>query len=240
MKNRMYKQNRKSLNWFVGCRHDCVYCERSFQAQMKRQLHNCRKCYDFVPHAHLERLQKAPPKTEQGEFIFFPSSGDPAFASKEQWKKAISFVEKYSDRTFLIQSKDPQCFASFKFPNNVILGTTIETDKIRFYHSPSQYFSYGSISNAVLPSLRFEDMLALKHKRKFVTIEPVLLFTFENWEIHLVDWMKIINPEFVYIGYDNHNCKLPEPALSDTMALIKQLEAFTEVRVKTLRKAWWE
>jgi len=232
--NRMYRENRKSLNWFVGCRHECVYCRSSFQAQMKRQLHNCKLCYDYVPHAHLERLKKAPPKTRDGEFIFFPSSGDPAFASKEEWKKAIEFCEKWSDRTFLIQSKNPEVFYDYKFPDNVILGITLETDR-RLYYTPSLFDSYERISKAPTPIFRVNDLRSSGHKRRFVTVEPILQFG-ES----LIHWIYRINPEFVYVGYDNHKCHLPEPKLADTKALIKQLEEFTEVRIKTLRKAWYE
>ena len=234
-KNLMYEQNRKSLNWFVGCRHECVYCKPSFQAQMKRQLHNCKTCYLFEPHAHLERLTKAPPKTNNGEFIFFPSSGDPIYASQEEWKKAIEFCKKWTDRIFLIQSKDPYCFLPFVFPDNVVLDATLETDLIWFTDSPSVYKNYREISKAPEPCWRADAMIKLKHKHKAVTIEPILEFSM--W---LADWIYAIKPEFVYVGYDNHNCRLPEPALARTKELIKELEKFTEVRLKTIRKAWWE
>jgi len=232
--NRMYRENRKSLNWFVGCRHECVYCKPSFQAQMKRQLHNCKKCYIYEPHAHLERLQKAPPKTRKGEFIFFPSSGDVAFASLTEWNKAIAYMEKYSDRTFLVQSKNP-CFELFEFPDNVILGTTIETDLIEFQIPNCKYTTYEQISKAPIPYWRAVGMQQLEHKRKFVTIEPIL-----DFGEFLIDIIEQIGPEFVYVGYDNHKCFLPEPRLEDTLKLIDELKKFTEVRVKTLRKAWWE
>jgi len=231
----MYKQSKKSLNWFVGCRHNCVYCKPSFQAQMKRQLHNCKSCYLFEPHAHLEKLQRTPPKTNNGEFIFFPSSGDPAFASNKQWDVAIKYTRKYSNRLFFIQSKDPVCFVPLKFPDNVILGTTLETDMIYYWGTPSKFGNYSQISHAPEPYWRVDAMLKVQHKRKAVTIEPILQFS----KI-LVEWIKQINPEFVYVGYDNHKCKLPEPSLSYTKALIKQLEQFTEVRIKTLREAWWK
>lgn len=231
--NRMYKQNRKSINWFVGCNHDCIYCERSFQAQMKRQLHNCRKCYDFTPHIHLERLQKTPPKTEKGEFIFFPSSGDVAFSSFTEFNRAIEFTEKWKDRTLLFQSKNTGTFLDRSFPDNVILGTTIETDLFEF--DKGNFKHYPQISKAPLPYCRYEGFLEVDHKRKEVTIEPILQFSND-----LVTMIKDIGPEFVYVGYDNHNVRLPEPKLSDTQALIKELEKFTEVRLKTIRKAWWE
>jgi hypothetical protein len=207
---------------------------------MKRQRKNCISCYWYEPHPHLDRLEKTPPRTNADEFIFFPSSGDPAYATPQQWEKAIAYVRKYEPpairRTFLIQSKDPICFLQYEFPENVILGTTIETDQIWFFNNPSKYVSYDQISHAPFPIYRFHAMLNLKHERKEVTIEPILEF---NLEV-LPKWIRAINPEFVYVGYDNHNCKLPEPPLAKTKDFISILEEFTEVRVKTLRKAWWE
>ena len=203
---------------------------------MKRQKHNCLKCYSYEPHAHLERLLKAPPKTVGDEFIFFPSSADISFASFEQIDYALVYAKKYFDRTFLMQTKDPELLLPYEFPDNVIVGTTIETDQIWFPDNPSKYFSYSEISRAPAPFHRVKAMSQLKHKRQMVTIEPILLFG----HITFPSWIKEINPEVVYVGYDNHKCKLPEPALSETKALIEQLETFTEVRVKSLRKAWWE
>ena len=232
----MYKENAKSLNWFVGCNHGCIYCIPSFQRQTKRRGKKCLKCYNYEPHAHLERLLKAPPKTQGKDFVFFPSSGDPAYASAKEWKTAIAYTEKHPDTTFLVQSKDPICFLPYKFPGNVILGTTAETNLVVFYVKQCKYEFYNDISHGSYPIHRIYDLSRLNHKRKFVTIEPILDFmpyTFSNF-------IKTVNPEFVYIGYDNHNCFLPEPSLAKTQELIEELEKFTEVRVKTLRKGWWE
>jgi hypothetical protein len=231
----MYKENAKTINWFVGCQHDCIYCKPSFQRQIKRQGKRCRKCYDYEPHAHLERLWKSPPKTSGKSFIFFPSSGDVTFASKSDFGVAIDYATTYHDATFLIQSKNPSCFLPYKFPENVILGTTAETNLLTFNSEQSKFQFYSDISKAVYPIHRLNALRSLSHKRKFVTIEPILDFS-----EYFVDLIKTVNPEFVYIGYDNHHCKLPEPKLAETQQLIRELEKFTEVRVKTLRKAWWE
>jgi hypothetical protein len=238
--NYMYRENRQTINWFVGCNHRCVYCQPSFQAQMKRQLHNCLKCYNYEPHAHLERLSKPPPKTEGNEFIFFPSSGDPAFATHTQFQTAIDYAEKYQDRLFLIQSKQPQCFLRFDFPQNVMLATTIETDKIIWRDTPSQYTRYLQISKAPYPFQRARTMRQIRKQfpknQIILTAEPILDFHHYGF----LDELTSILPDIVYVGYDNHNCKLPEPPLEKTEQFIEKLEQFTEVRVKTLRKAWYE
>lgn len=230
----MYKENLKSLNWFVGCRHCCVYCAPSFQRQMKRQ--KCELCHDYVPHVHLERLEKPPPKTMGKEFIFFPSSGDVAFAPKSAVCQAMDYARKYSDRTFLMQSKNPECFFRYDIPKNVIVGSTIETNRICFY-TPSQYSYYAWISTAPLPEKRFLAMTNLTSLvRREVTIEPIL-----DFDLYILNnWIHRINPEFVYIGYDNHRCFLPEAPLAKTLELIDDLKKFTEVRLKTIRPAWWE
>jgi hypothetical protein len=194
------------------------------------------KCYDYEPHSHLERLLKPPPKpVDIKEFIFFPSSGDPTYANEKEWQTAIAYTEKYSNIMFLIQSKNPSCFFPYKFPNNVILGTTAETNLLSFNIKQSRFEFYSDISKAVYPIHRLNALRSLSHIRKFVTIEPIL-----DFGDCFVDLIKIVNPEFVYVGYDNHHCKLPEPLLAKTQWLIEELKKFTEVRVKTLRKAWYE
>lgn len=46
----------------------------------------------------------------------------------------------------------------------------------------------------------------------------------------------------INIGYDSSpkTNKLPEPPLAKTEQLIENLKAITEVRVKQIRKAWYE
>ena len=60
----------------------------------------------------------------------------------------------------------------------------------------------------------------------------------------MTEWIRQIAPEFVYIGYDNHRrleaLEIHEPTLEETEELIEKLSKFTEVRLKTIRKAWWE
>ena len=49
----------------------------------------------------------------------------------------------------------------------------------------------------------------------------------------LVRWMKEIRPDIVSIGYDNHNCGLPEPKLSLAARLVMKLQGFTKVEIKS-------
>jgi len=236
MRSNMYREAKdKTVNLFVGCKYNCVYCKPSFQKMMKRQKHRCLKCYNYEPHFHPERLKRRPPKTKGKEFIFLCDCGDVSFMTPEQWEMLIEYVEKWNDRTFLIQSKNPLCFAPYSFPENVILGTTIETNWVHF--SFSKYRNYWNISKAPLPVYRCQAMIMLKHPRKAVTVEPIL-----DFDLHvLLTWIVKIWPEFVYVGYDNHKCYLPEPPLQKTLHLIEELEKEgIEVRTKNIRKAWYE
>ena len=240
----MYHENRKSINAFVGCKYNCVYCKPSFQAQMKRQKpqsngRGCQKCYDYIPHTHLERLNHAPPKTKKDEFIFMPSSGDINFMRANDFAELLAYAERYQDRTFLIQTKDPFCLLErcTRFPKNVLLGTTIETNLLCFDQTRSLKYYYWDISQAPYPCTRKNAMAKLDHSRKTITIEPILDFTLEV----MIEWMNLIKPEIIWVGYDNHNCRLPEPPLEKTQALIDGLrtEGF-DVRLKSIRKAWYE
>jgi hypothetical protein len=233
----MYSENAKSLNAFVGCLHNCVYCKPSFQRQAKRQKQRCLECYVFKPHFHSERLKCAPPKTKEGKFVFFPSMGDVTFAHDWQLEAMMTYATKYENTTFLVQSKNPIIFKRLNhIPHNVILGTTLETDISYFYESPSKYKSYAAISDAPTPFNRWFDFTQVNHFRKSVTIEPILDFRL----IDFVQRIEKVHPEFVYVGYDNHNCNLPEPTLVQTAELIKALREFTEVRLKFIREAWWK
>jgi len=232
MASRMY-ENVKTWNPFVGCRFNCVYCKPSFQRQAKRRRKWCELCYNYEPHFHPERLDRVP----NAEVIFACAYGDFVFARSDVMEKIFSVMAKHENKTFYIQTKDPVCYILYQnypntngdsiIPENVILGVTIETNIDE---------GYDKISKAPMPSERLEVMADSVDGRKYVTIEPILDFDIDEF----VSVIKEIKPEFVYIGYDNHNCRLPEPSLKKTLALIEELRKFTEVRLKTMRPAWYE
>ena len=225
--NHMYS-GVKTWNPYVGCRFNCVYCVPSFQRQAKRRKKWCEKCYNYEPHFHPERLSRVP----NAKTIFACAYGDIAFASLEWLEQIIDVIKKHPDKEFYLQSKDPTIFEKIaelgiEFPDNLVLGTTIETDDNN---------GYWKISKAPFTYKRYQTLAKLDHDRKYVTIEPILLFR----KAIFVRWIKKISPEFVYIGYANHNVKLPEPTLEETQELIDELEKVTEVRLKTIRPAWFE
>jgi len=238
--NRMYRERKKSINFYVGCYHSCLYCIPSFQQQMKRQRRRCELCYYYVPHAHLECLKRAPPRTRRDEFIFFPSSSDWAFIPKDVGDEAIVYMEVYPDRNFLCQTKDPSCFYRYSWPENAILAITLETDNADLTRA---------ISKAPDPLYRFLQFEKHPHPRKIVTVEPIMDFS-----DGFLGLLRRIYPqlEALYIGYDNHDCRLEEPSLERVKDLIKYLEPSArdddirtgarigKIRCKTIRPAWWE
>jgi len=228
-KNNMYKLSVNQWNPFVGCRHDCIYCTNSFQRQLKRWAKkNCDECYDFVPHTHPERLNQGLPKTRYMQFIFTCSSGDIAFCRTDYLEEIIARIQSDPDRTFLIQSKTPKTFKRVIFPKNVILGTTLETNKDELCEG---------ISKASKPSQRYKDFLEVNHPLKMVTVEPVIDFDLNV----MIDWIGNINPCMVWLGYDSGKNKLPEPKLEKVKSLHWELakRGFVVV-LKTIRKAWCE
>lgn len=235
-KERMYKERKANIAAFRGCRFNCCYC--AFRNTLSRS-----KCQDdrtFKPHAHLEVLQKTPPKTKEGEFVTIGMNGDISFLNIKNGEllAILDYCCKWKDRTFLLQSKDPEFFHEFVCPENVILGTTMETNRFTFPRNPSMHGSYRSISEAPSINDRFDSMYELKAK-KVITIEPILDFDHEPFLNAIID----LKPEWVWIGYDskpNRN-HLPEPTLEKTQELIKHLEdADISVRQKLIRKAWYE
>ena len=159
-----------------------------------------------------------------GNTIFVGSSTDMwADEVPDEWiLKVLEHCSKYPDNTYLFQSKNPKRFVSFisKFPNNIILGTTIETN--RCYHS---------ISNAPIPLHRKNWIEILSHSYEYcvmVSIEPIMDFDLDEFVL----WLERINPKFVSIGADSKGNNLPEPPAWKVEELIKELRKFTEVKLK--------
>jgi len=219
-KTKMYPERKTNISAFRGCGWGCTYC--AFKNTLRFQ--SCDACKKFNPHAHLEALNKTPPKTNNGEYVAVGMNGDVAFASVGELRAMINYCTKWSDRTFMMQSKDPSCFIPYTLPDNLIIATTIESD---IDHD---------VSKAPNTVNRFESMRSL-NCRKMITIEPILTFNMNR----LFMMIHLINPEIVYIGYDSKNNNLPEPTIDETRELIEQLRiSGIDVKEKLIRKAWYE
>ena len=201
-----------------------TFITHTFNIIKGRCPHNCSYCYcKRFPQSplHFDEKELKTPLGE-GNIIFVGSSCDMwADNIPPEWIiKTIEHCEMFSNNTYLFQSKNPQRFIDFlqgqDFPKEVIIGTTIETNRRN-----------NTISSCPLPQERAYALSKYKG-RKFVTIEPILDFDIEE----LVELIKHISPEFVNIGADSKNHNLPEPNGAKILILIKELEKFTKVNKK--------
>ena len=225
--NNMYDLSVKQWSPWVGCDHDCRYCRPSFQAQLKRQgKKKCPDCYNFTPHGHPSRLQNPTlPRTGFMQFIFTCSSGDIAFCPDQYVRQIIAVIRRHKDKTFLLQSKDPRVFRKAKFPDNVILGITLETNRDALAQA---------VSKAPPPSERLDVFRAVQHRQKMVTIEPVMDFDLDT----MIQWIEDLGPCMVWLGYDSKRANLPEPKLAKVKELYWELgRRGIVVVLKTIREA---
>jgi len=226
-KTKMFGFVTETYNPIVGCSHECLYCWSRRLA--KRQKHRCKLCYEFKPHLHEERLGK---KWRKPKTIFTVDMGD-MFCSEipGEWiLKVLDTIAMNQHCKFLLLTKNPSRYHEFTeyFPSNVILGTTIETNRGDIIEK---------ISKAPKPMSRFLDMKEITWTPKFVAVEPILEFDLPV----LIDIITEIEPKLISIGYDNYKHQLPEPPLNKTQQLIEQLQQNGfEIELKTIRKAWWE
>lgn len=135
--------------------------------------------------------------------------------------KVIEATRNSPSSEFLFLTKNPGRYKEFVrlFPENIVLGATIETNR------PHKFSKAPSVTE------RARAMVELQHKRKFISIEPIMDFDLNIFG----DMIEGVTPEQVAIGYDNYHNHLPEPSLSKTMQLIERLSKFTNVRKRTIR-----
>lgn len=216
----------KTWNPFKGCRYDCSYCGPSYQQQAKRQMHNCTECYEFRPHQHPERLSKIP----NAEIVFVGGNGDISFCDPAFVRQIIAAIVKKNlkrpNQVYYFQTKRPEYLAQFigEFPPNVILVTTLETNRDD---------GYGAVSKAPPPSKRYAQFKQLDWPRKVITVEPAMDFDVDEF----AEWLISLKPEYVWLGFNSRprSVSLPEPSKEKMLALAERLKkAGIEVRGKEL------
>ena len=207
-----------------GCLHGCIYC------WARRKAKNKLKNTSFRPQLNRKKLKE---RFKPGYLIFEVDNGDlwGDWVPREWISAVLGYVRKYPKVYFLFLTKNPARYHEFLdyFPENAVLGATIETNRDDLY---KKY----RISRAPLPSERYRAMKELDWDLKIISIEPILKFELEGF----VKWIVDIDPLLVFVGYDNWNNKLPEPSLAETLKLIDRLEHTTIVIKKTIRRAWYE
>lgn len=139
--------------------------------------------------------------------------------------------KKYPGNRYLFQSKNPARFFDFDWRGiNVVLGTTIETNRL------TNIFRYSGGAN---PS---ERSIALSHFAKndfttMVTIEPILDFDIASLFL-LIEKCK---PAWVNIGADSKRHHLPEPSATKIHNLIEFLDACQiEIKLKSNLKRLYD
>lgn len=217
-------------NMIKGCDHGCTYCWARPLAETRLVM--TKRYHDGFKIALVkEELQR---HFAKGKTVFVSSMGD-AFCSSVPTSWILSVMESVRqspDARFLFLTKNPRRYHEFisMMPPNVILGATIESNR-----------PYNDLSRAPNQVERMNAMVGLGLMQEvlpplFISIEPILKFDLKPF----VQAIQAVKPWAVAIGYDNYDCKLEEPTLKETEALIHDLEAFTTVYRKTIRLAWWE
>lgn len=219
---RMFNFVSKTFNPGAGCNFKCSYC---WTPHFRKRL-SCEACRSGVPHLHTERFNA---RFREGEIVFLLSMGDIACFCDWEIEVIIEIVRRNPRTQFLILTKDPRVFLHHDFPENVIMGATIETDQ------DTSFYSY-----APPPLIRLGAMLQVSAKKsnpRFISVEPILDFT-DNFPKLITN----IEPNFgVAVGYDNYNNHLLEPPLEKTKQMIKFIEEKGyNIYLKTIRRAWFE
>lgn len=212
----------KTWNPVGGCKHHC-YGDGCWAAHQAPRIPRYKDGFDH-PKLFTKELTK---RFGKGVVVFVSSMGDLFgwWVPKEWIFAVIEAMKQSPDAMFFLETKNPARYLEFidYLPKNVILSTTIETNR-----------NYN-VSSAPSPEARYLAMKEIALLARFkihISIEPIMDFGLDV----LVKMMREINPFLVSVGYDNWNCHLPEPPLEKTMELIRQLEQFTKVERKTLRE----
>jgi len=125
--------------------------------------------------------------------------------------EVMAHARRYPGNSYVFQTKDPLRALYWRgyFPDNALIGTTIETNRL------------VECSKAPPPLSRQTGIKLLRErgKRVFVTIEPIMDFDVET----LVTWVVDIRPEFVNIGADSKGSGLLEPSAEKVAVLINLL-----------------
>ena len=211
------------------CPHGCRYCYA--QGEKGLTVQYSMKKYQGPPRIIEHELKRT---FKDYDVVFIEDMGD-LFAAAVPTNMITAILENIIARqeavTYFFLTKNPARYKEFlPLLNriNCILGATIETNRDANYEM-------WTLSKAPKPNERWEAFRKLDFPHKFLSIEPIMDFDFDEFFVEMI--LNIPGLEAVAVGYDNHNAHLPEPALDKTQVLIRELELRFRVYVKTLREA---
>jgi DNA repair photolyase len=150
----------------------------------------------------------------QGNTIFVGNTNDMfAIEIDDNWiRDTLNYCSKF-DNIYIFQSKNTFNLNRFidYFPNKIILGTTLETNRRDLLEE---------ISRAPSPQGRLAWFERINRK-KFITVEPIMDFDLELFAEMIIE----AKPNFVNIGADsNKKNNLPEPRWIKVLNLIDLLK----------------
>jgi len=236
MGNRMFPFITETWNPIGGrCPYCCIYCWSMGDKGLVKK-YNMKK-YNGVIRIYENELSR---KFKNGDFIFVQDMSDLLAdqVHNNYILDVVAVIRANPQAKFLLLTKNPKRYFDFlgSFPDNVVIGATIESD-INFpaiSKAPSQSDRLLHMSKLSINSDSLKNRYDLD--KLFISIEPILDFT-----PNFIENIKYIAPWAVAVGYDNYNNKLPEPPLDKTLKFIEELEKNgIKVFRKTIRKAWYE
>lgn len=198
------------------CPHGCTYCYvQAIERRFKRGH------YTGPLRMEEKELQVG---YGTGRTIFIENCNDLfAEAVPDVWiHQVLAHCRQYPGNTYVFQTKNPKRYPAYIpfMPPSRMLGTTIE----------GAGFGAVRCSRAPKPSHRAHWMQKLDPaERIFITIEPVMPGDMDR----LIEWIELIDPEFVNIGADSKTGMKSAPA-GDILYLINRLKtAGVQINCKT-------
>ena len=215
-------ENVKTWNPIDGiCPHSCSYC--AVKKLFNRKLPGAINKYSGDLRINEKELKR---NLGSGNTWFISGVGNDLFAEgvKFGWiDRIIEHCFNYPDNTYMLQTKDAEQMYEYcktiEFPNNFLLGITLETDIDGMLSFSGGNYFYD----------RAEWLRIINHKRKYITIEPVINFSNE-----FINIIKVVEPELIYIGANSlKEVTLPEPSKVEVLQLILELEKICPVKQKS-------
>lgn len=211
-----------------ACPHQCSYCSTRALCARHKTLHDK---YTGDPRLIEKELKYS---HGAGKTIFVCNMVDLlADAVPEAYIDAIMAVcRRHMGNTYLLQTKNPERFISLPkqgvppwlyYPENVIFGTTIETNRDTRGISSAPHATDRARS-------MYEVQRTMTKKTITVTIEPIIDFDLDIF----VDMIWRIHPDFVSVGANSsRKINLIDPDGQEVQKLLLKLAEFTEIRAKS-------